>query len=410
MSTVVLGVGGGIAAYKACWLVRRLKEAGHRVRVVPTEAALAFVGRPTWEALSGEPVHTGVFDDVPGVEHVRLAEEADLVMVAPATADLVARVAAGLGNDLLTTTILATRAPVVLAPAMHTAMWENPATRHNVEVLRRRGVVVKDPGVGRLTGPDSGPGRLPEPDELADLARFLLADPAAAAQLAGQDLAGRRVLVSAGGTREGLDPVRYLGNSSSGRMGAALAAVAAARGAQVTLVTAHMEVPVPSCVGDIPVSSTEDLAAVMERESASADVVVMAVAAADFAPASSATRKIKKHEGPDAVGDGLRIDLVQTPDVLAGLAAARRPGQVIVGFAAETSADRDDLLEVARAKLARKGCDLLVVNDVSGGRVFGKVDTDVTVIRQQGSGRRVMGSKTMAASAILDEARSLLAP
>ena len=248
MATVVLGVGGGIAAYKSCYLVRRLKEAGHRVHVIPTRSALEFVGRPTWEALSGEQVHTGVFDDVPGVEHVRLAEQADLVVVAPATADLVARIAAGRGDDLLTTTILATRAPVLVAPAMHTGMWENPATVDNVATLRRRGLIVKDPASGRLTGPDSGPGRFPEPDELADLAALLLDDPAAGSAMAVQDLAGRRVVISAGGTREALDPVRYLGNSSSGRMGAALAADADARGADVTLVAAHLEVPVPSCV------------------------------------------------------------------------------------------------------------------------------------------------------------------
>lgn len=409
MATVVLGVGGGIAAYKSCYLVRRLKEAGHRVHVIPTRSALEFVGRPTWEALSGEQVHTAVFDDVPGVEHVRLAEQADLVLVAPATADLLARISAGRGDDLLTTTILATRATVLVAPAMHTGMWENPATADNVATLRRRGLVVKDPAAGRLTGPDSGPGRFPEPDELADLAALLLADPAAAAAMASQDLAGRRVVISAGGTREALDPVRYLGNSSSGRMGVALAADAAARGARVTLVTAHIDVPVPSCVQEVPISSTEDLDEAMRRQATGADIVVMAVAAADFAPVSVAGRKIKKHEGDRQTGM-LSLDLVQTPDVLAGLVASRTGSQVIVGFAAETAPDRDELLSLARAKLDRKGCDLLVVNDVSSGRVFGKVDTDVTVIRQQGSGRRVKGSKLMAAHAILTEARSLLAP
>lgn len=410
MATVVLGVGGGIAVYKSCYLVRRLKEAGHRVHVIPTRSALEFVGRPTWEALSGEQVHTGVFDDVPGVEHVRLAEQADLVVVAPATADLVARIAAGRGDDLLTTTILATRAPVLVAPAMHTGMWENPATVDNVATLRRRGLIVKDPASGRLTGPDSGPGRFPEPDELADLAALLLDDPAAGSAMAVQDLAGRRVVISAGGTREALDPVRYLGNSSSGRMGAALAADADARGADVTLVAAHLEVPVPSCVREVRVSSTEDLEAAMRREAAEADIVIMAAAAADFAPESVSDLKIKKHEGRSRVGDRMSLDLVQTPDVLAGLVAGRHRDQVIVGFAAETAPDRDELLALARAKLERKGCDLLAVNDVSSGRVFGKVDTDVTVIRQQGSGRRVRGSKMMAAHAILAEACSLLAP
>ncbi|MCI1749406.1 MAG: bifunctional phosphopantothenoylcysteine decarboxylase/phosphopantothenate--cysteine ligase CoaBC [Acidipropionibacterium sp.] len=410
MSTVLVGVAGGIAAYKSCYLVRRLAAAGHQVRVVPTEAALNFVGRPTWEALSGHPVHTGVFDDVPGVEHVRLGGEADLVVVAPATADLLARVAAGRADDLLTATVLATRAPVLMAPAMHTAMWQNPATRDNVATLRRRGIVVKDPAVGRLTGPDSGPGRLPEPDELAELAEFLLECPGAAAQLAGQDLSGRRVVVTAGGTREALDPVRYLGNSSSGRMGRALALLAAARGADVTLVAAHVDVPAPSAIEQVAISSTEDLSAAMTELAPDADIVVMAVAAADFTPVSRSQLKIKKHEGADPIGARTRIDLTQTPDVLAAISAARRPGQVIVGFAAETAPDRDALLELAAAKLARKGCDLLAVNDVSAGKVFGMVDTDVTVVRQQGPGRRVMGSKMLAAQAILDEARSLLAP
>lgn len=410
MSTVLVGVAGGIAAYKSCYLVRLLAAAGHDVRVVPTEAALRFVGRPTWEALSGHPVHTGVFDDVPGVEHVRLGEQADLVVVAPATADLLSRLVRGAADDLLTATILATRAPVLVAPAMHTAMWQNPATRENVATLRRRGIVVKDPAVGRLTGPDSGPGRLPEPDELAELAAFLLEAPQAARQLAAQDLSGRRVVISSGGTREALDPVRYLGNSSSGRMGHALAQLAAARGAQVTLVSAHVEVPDPSCVDSVQISSTEDLAQAMSDLAPGCDIVVMAVAAADFAPAASSPVKIKKHEGQDAVGAGTRIDLVQTPDVLASVSAHRRGGQVIVGFAAETASEREELLQLATAKLARKGCDLLVVNDVSAGKVFGKVDTDVTVVRQQGPGRRVMGSKILAANAVLDEARSLLAP
>ncbi|WP_130865466.1 bifunctional phosphopantothenoylcysteine decarboxylase/phosphopantothenate--cysteine ligase CoaBC [Acidipropionibacterium timonense] len=408
MSVVVLGVGGGIAAYKVCHVVRGLAEQGHEVHVVPTRAALEFVGRPTWEALSGHPVHTEVFDDVPSVEHVRLGERADLVLVAPATADLLARIAAGRGDDLLTTTILATTAPVVVAPAMHTAMWLNAATQDNVATLRRRGIVVKDPADGRLTGPDNGPGRLPEAAELVDLARTVLADPSCATAMASRDLAGRRLVVSAGGTREAIDPVRYLGNSSSGRMGLAIASQAADRGADVTLVAAHLEVPVPSGMRVVPVTSTEDLAAAMDAEAPTADAVVMAVAAADFAPEPAGT-KIKKHEGTDAVGDTMSLPLTQTPDVLARICAHPVPGRVVVGFAAETAPDRAELLDLAVAKLSRKGCDLLVVNDVSAGKVFGRADTDVTLVRQQGPGRRVIGSKSQAATAILDEIHSLLA-
>lgn len=408
MSVVVLGVGGGIAAYKACLLSRLLSEAGHDVHVVPTRAALEFVGRPTWEALSGNPVHTEVFDDVPGVEHVRLAGQADLVLVAPATADLMARVACGRADDLLTTIILATRAPVLMAPAMHTAMWQNPATADNVATLRRHGIVVKEPASGRLTGQDSGPGRLPDPEELAELAELLLASPQAARGMAGQDFAGRRVVVTLGGTREPIDPVRYLGNSSSGRMGRAIAQVAAARGAEVHVVAAHAEVPMPSGVRVTHVDSTEDLDLVMDGLAPSADVVVQAVAAADFAP-RSVDDKIKKHEGVSATGESVNLELHQTPDVLARICANPVPGRVVVGFAAETAPDRHQLLDLARAKLARKGCDLLVVNDVSGGKVFGKVGTDVTVVRQQGPGRRVTGTKSQAALAVLDEVHQLLA-
>ena len=408
MSVVVLGVGGGIAAYKACLLSRLLSEAGHEVHVVPTRTALEFVGRPTWEALSGHPVHTEVFDDVPGVEHIRLAERADVVVVAPATADLLARLAGGHADDLLTTTILATSAPVLLAPAMHTGMWQNPATVDNVASLRRHGIVVKDPASGRLTGRDSGPGRLPDPDEIAEFVELLLACPDAAYAMCRRDLAGKRVVISLGGTREAIDPVRYLGNSSSGRMGKAIAQVAAARGADVHVVAAHVDVAIPSCVEVTRIDSTEDLAEAMDDLAPHADVVIQAVAAADFAPVVADT-KIKKHEGDSAVGATTSLELHQTPDVLARICAQSVPHRVVVGFAAETAPDRAQLLELAQAKLARKGCDLLVVNDVSEGKVFGKVGTDVTVVHQQGPGRRVTGSKSQAAVAVLDEVHTLLA-
>ena len=408
MSVVVLGIGGGIAAYKACLLSRLLSEAGHEVHVVPTRAALEFIGSPTWEALSGHPVHTEVFDDVPGVEHVRLAERADVVVVAPATADLMARIAGGHADDLLTATVLTTSAPVLLAPAMHTGMWHNAATVDNVATLRRHGIVVKDPASGRLTGRDSGPGRLPDPDEIAEFVDLLIAAPECASAMAQQDLAGKRIVVSLGGTREAIDPVRYLGNSSSGRMGRAIAQVAAARGADVHIVAAHTDVVMPSGVQITRIDSTEDLADAMDDLARQADVVIQAAAAADFAPVAADT-KIKKHEGNNATGATMTLHLHQTPDVLARICSQSIQNRVVVGFAAETAPDHNQLLKLAQAKLARKGCDLLVVNDVSGGKVFGKVGTDVTVVNQQGPGRRITGSKSQAAVVILDEVHALLA-
>lgn len=376
MSTVVLGVAGGIAAYKACELLRRLQALGHDVTVVPTAAALEFVGAATWAALSGRPVHTGVFDEAHLVPHVKIGQQADLVIVAPATADLLARAATGRADDLLTNVLLTARAPVVYAPAMHTEMWQHPATRANVARLRERGAVVVDPDRGRLTGPDSGPGRLPEPAELAAVAATVLAHPAVAARAAARDLAGLTVAVSVGGTREHLDPVRFLGNASSGRMGWALARSATLRGASVRVVAAHVEAPAPALVEVEQVRSTADLAAAMEVAAKGADIVVMAAAPADFTPASASDTKIKKSGAA-----GLGIDLVQTPDVLAGLVAARGdPGQVIIGFAAETPADGSDMVELGRAKLARKGCDLLVLNEVGPGLVFGQPDSEITIL------------------------------
>jgi phosphopantothenoylcysteine decarboxylase / phosphopantothenate---cysteine ligase len=348
---VVLGVTGGIAAYKAVELLRRLTESGHEVRVVPTAAALRFVGAPTWAALSGQPVSTSTWDDVHEVPHVRIGQAADLVVVAPATADLLARAAHGLADDLLTGTLLTARCPVVLAPAMHTEMWEHPATRANVAVLRERGAVVVEPAVGRLTGADSGKGRLPDPDELFRICSRVLARAGEPA-----DLAGRRVVVSAGGTREHLDPVRYLGNRSSGRQGHALARTAVARGAEVVLVTASA---LPDVAGAkvLRVTSARDLADAVLAEAAGADAVVMAAAVADYRPVARLATKRKKTET-------LTVELVQNPDVLAELGRRRTPGQVLVGFAAETGDQDGSVLEHGRAKLARKGCDLLVVNEV----------------------------------------------
>lgn len=388
---IVLGVAGGIAAYKAVLLLRALREAGHDVRVVPTRAALEFVGRPTWEALSGQPVTSDVFEDVDQVAHVRIGQDADLVVVAPATADLLARAAAGLADDLLTATLLVTRAPVLLAPAMHTEMWEHPATVANVATLRARGVHVLDPASGRLTGADSGPGRLPEPEEIAAAALALVRP---------QDLAGRRVVVSAGGTREPLDPVRFLGNRSSGRQGVALAGAAAARGAHVTLVAANVSVPVPAGVEVVQVGTAAQLRDAVRVAGKDADVVVMAAAVADFRPVSPAGAKIKKQPGaaPPVV------TLVETVDVLAELAHDRlNERQVVVGFAAETGDDTGSVLEHGRAKALRKGADLLVVNAVGEARGFGTSDNDVTILDAAGEVvAHAAGSKDAVAHAVWD--------
>ena len=394
MSRVVLGVAGGIAAYKAADLLRKLTEAGHDVTVVPTASALQFVGAATWEALSHQRVHSDVWSDAAEVPHVRLGREAELVVVAPATADLLAKAAHGLADDLLTNTLLTARCPVLFAPAMHTEMWEHPATVENVATLRRRGAVVLDPASGRLTGTDTGKGRLPEPAELAAHAELLLRRPDALPF----DLAGRHVVVSAGGTREALDPVRFLGNASSGKQGYAIAAVAAARGARVTLVSANAELPAPAGVDVVPVVSAIELADSVHKVSADADVVVMAAAVADFRPTSAAGHKIKK--------DGFAIapiELTENPDVLAGLVADRRPGQVIVGFAAETGDHSATVLEHGRAKLARKGCDLLVVNAVGPGKAFGTSDNAAVILGADGSETDVpLGPKTLLAAAVCD--------
>jgi phosphopantothenoylcysteine decarboxylase/phosphopantothenate--cysteine ligase len=358
----VLGIGGGIAAYKVCEVLRRLTEAGHQVRVVPTEAALRFVGAPTWEALSGLPVHQGLFADVPEVPHVRLGRTADLVLVAPTTADLLAQAAHGRAADLLCATLLTARCPILLVPAMHTEMWDHPATVHNVEVLRCRGTVVVQPASGRLTGADSGAGRLPEPAEIVELATLLLHR----ADALPRDLAGRHVVISAGGTHEPLDPVRYLGNRSSGRQGYALARVAAQRGAQVTLVAAHTaDLTTPAGVEVIRVSTARDMREAVLKAAPQAEVVVMAAAVADFRPADPRPSKIKKvGSEPDPVS------LVVNPDILVELVRGRPQGQVVVGFAAETGDSHGDVLTHGRVKLARKSCDLLVVNAVGLGGAF----------------------------------------
>ena len=375
-SRVVLGVAGGIAAYKAVEVLRGLTESGHDVTVVPTAAALKFVGLATWEALSGKAVHDSVWTQADQVAHVRLGQEADLVVVVPATADLLARATHGVAGDLLTNVLLTARCPVLMAPAMHTEMWLHPATQRNVGELRVRGIIVLEPAAGRLTGADSGPGRLPEPRQILDAIGDLLRRKPCA------DLAGRRVVVSAGGTREPLDPVRFIGNNSSGRQGVELARTAVSRGAAVTLVAANLDVEPPAGVTLIRVGTAAELHAAMIEASSGADVVVMAAAVADFRPDAEAGTKIKKESAVDT----LRIDLVQTVDVLADL-TRRREGQrpVIVGFAAETATSNDDLLVLGQAKLARKGCDLLVVNDVGRAPVFGSEDNEVLIMSSDGS-------------------------
>jgi phosphopantothenoylcysteine decarboxylase/phosphopantothenate--cysteine ligase len=400
LTRIVLGVAGGIAAYKACELLRRLLADAHEVTVIPTEAALEFVGVATWEALSGHPVHHGVFDDAYEVPHVALGRSAELVVVAPATADLLARAATGRADDLLTNVLLTATCPIVYAPAMHTEMWLNPATQANVATLRARGAVVIDPASGRLTGADSGPGRLPEAIEIHAVAASVLADPEIARRAAARDLAGLRVAVSAGGTREHLDPVRYLGNSSSGLMGWALARAAALRGAEVRLVAANVGLPAPADLQLVPVTSTADLAAAMTAAAAEADIVVMAAAPADYTPAAASDTKLKK-----TGDDGLRLDLVQTTDVLAGLVRGRTdPRQVLVGFAAETPTAEHSLLELGRAKLARKGCDLLVLNEVGRDLVFGRPDSEIVVISAERAEPPVAGTKDQLAHRIWDSA------
>ncbi|TFB55585.1 bifunctional phosphopantothenoylcysteine decarboxylase/phosphopantothenate--cysteine ligase CoaBC [Cryobacterium tagatosivorans] len=397
--TIVVGVTGGIAAYKAVNIVRAFVLAGHSVHVVATEAALRFVGKPTLEAISRNPVHTDLYEGVAEVRHVAIGQSADLIVVAPATANTIAKLAAGLADDLLGNTILASTAPLVIAPAMHTEMWNNPATVANVKTLRERGVVIVGPGVGQLTGADIGAGRMEEPDTIVAAALALLDDGSARQDLAGQDLAGRRIVISAGGTREPLDPVRYLGNRSSGRQGVALAEAAAARGASVILVAAHLEVPPPAGVDLRPVSTALELQAAVEAAAATADVVIMAAAVADYRPAERRADKIKK----DEAGDTFRLDLVKNPDILAGLARAVPRPAVIVGFAAETEADPAARLELGRQKVARKGCDYLVLNRVGWSQGFATESNDIVVLDRRGDiVNEASGTKLSVANCILD--------
>ncbi|MEV5072068.1 bifunctional phosphopantothenoylcysteine decarboxylase/phosphopantothenate--cysteine ligase CoaBC [Microbacterium sp. LMI12-1-1.1] len=396
---VVVGVTGGIAAYKTVQLVRLLVKAGHEVHVVPTDDALRFVGLPTWEAISRHPVTTSVHDDVARVRHVSLGQAADLVIVAPATANTLAKMTAGLADDLLGTTLLATTAPVVVAPAMHTEMWRHPSTVHNMATLRERGVIVVGPESGELTGGDSGPGRMSEPEAILDAAL-------AAAGGRPADLDGLRVVVSAGGTREPIDPVRYIGNRSSGRQGVAVALAAADRGADVVLVAAHVDDGVLATASAVPrvrvvrAGTAAELGAAVDAEAGAADVIVMAAAVADYRVAEVSPLKRSKDSAP---AGGITLDLIENDDILAGLVRRRRGGQTIVGFAAETPGDGETLLDRGRRKAARKGTDLLAVNEVGWAKGFEAADNAVTVIDADGevvAARR--GSKGDVAEALWD--------
>ncbi|GAB3272952.1 bifunctional phosphopantothenoylcysteine decarboxylase/phosphopantothenate synthase [Arthrobacter pigmenti] len=396
---IILGVGGGIAAYKSASLLRLFTEAGHTVMVIPTRAADEFVGRATWEALSGHKVPDGIFDEVDQVNHVRLGQEADLIVVAPATADLMARAAAGMADDLLTNTLLVAACPVFMAPAMHTEMWTNPATRDNVEKLRNRGITVMEPDSGRLTGTDSGPGRLPEPEAIHAAALRLVDAPP-------RPLAGKRVVITAGGTLEALDPVRFLGNRSSGKQGVSLAKAAAQAGADVHFIAARMDVPPPTGIRLTNVESALELREATLAATAAADVVIMAAAVADFRPAELAGSKIKKRDD----GDDPVIKLVRNPDILAELVTQRNDGRlprstVIIGFAAETGDEESDVLSYARAKLEKKGCDLLVLNEVGEGMVFAQDESSVQILsRSTGDVEHATGSKDDVAAAVIARA------
>ena len=404
---IVVGVAGGIAAYKACHLVRNFKEAGDDVRVVPTENALNFVGAATFEALSGHPVSTTVFDAVDEVQHVNVGQHADVVVIAPATADLIARLATGRADDLLTSTVLVATCPVIVAPAMHTEMWLNPATQDNVATLRRRGITVIEPAHGRLTGADSGPGRLPEPDQIAEVVRT---------ELAGYRVEhrwkGKKVVISAGGTREELDPVRYLGNRSSGRQGFALAEWACQMGADVTIVAGNTaSLPVPSGAKVRSIISTRELGQAMREEARDADVVIMAAAVSDFRPAEVAESKMKKGQADDVLST---LHLVENPDVLKGLVAARDRAElpaecVIVGFAAETGDADKSALEYAQEKFARKGCDVIMANEVGRDKTFGQKSNEGWILRSGLEPQRVEhGSKQVVAAQILAAVNEML--
>ena len=393
---IVVGVTGGIAAYKTVQLVRLLVKDGHEVHVVPTDDALRFVGAPTWEAISRNPVTTSVHDDVAQVRHVALGQGADLVVIAPATANSIAKMAAGLAGDLLGTTLLATQAPVLIAPAMHTEMWRHPATQANIATLRARGVRLIGPDDGQLTGADSGPGRMSEPEAIHAEVRRLLDSPRPDG-----DLAGLRVVISAGGTREPIDPVRFIGNRSSGRQGAALALAAADRGAHVTFVAAHVEGGILDTIPDritvVHAGTAAELGERMTALAADADVLIMSAAVADYRVANVADHKLAKEDGAPV------LELVENADILAGLVTGRRAGQTIVGFAAEMPTEAETVIERGIRKRRRKGADLLAVNEVGWESGFERADNTVAVIGPDDTVvATASGTKREVADAVLD--------
>jgi phosphopantothenoylcysteine decarboxylase/phosphopantothenate--cysteine ligase len=394
---VVVGITGGIAAYKAVALIRLLTEAGHEVKVIPTANALRFVGAATLEAISHNTVDPDLYTDVADVKHIELAQSADLIIVAPATGSFVARTAAGIADDLLSNVVLASSAPVVVAPAMHTEMWTNPATQQNVLTLQSRGVRVMSPASGRLTGSDTGIGRLPEPEEIL---RFAMA------AVVVQDLFGKSFVVTAGGTQEPLDPVRYLGNRSSGKQGIAIAREASARGARVVLIAANLAVSEP--FETIHVRTSQEMANALESIPKTTDCIVMAAAIGDFRAEVVSDHKIKKSDNDE----GITLSLLRTPDLLAETASRLSKASskcVVVGFAAETAGTEYDLESLAKVKLLKKGCHLVVANDVANGKVFGSDHNDVLLVQEHGQANRVIGSKAEVASAIVDTTLTLMA-
>lgn len=385
---IVVGVSGSISAYKATFIIRQLRAAGHEVKVVASAAALKFIGESTLAALSGAPVASQLFSDAGAVEHVAIAEWAQLLLIAPASADLIAKLAVGRADDMLTTTALTTTAPIVISPAMHTQMWQHPATVANVETLRVRGVKVIEPASGRLTGKDFGPGRLPEPEQIVAQALEFLRQISQDLQFS-QDLAGKHFVISAGGTREAIDPVRFLGNRSSGRQGTALARAAVERGAHVTLVAANIEAALlaqlPEQVEVVKVVSALQLRDAVHEAGRSAQVIVMCAAVADFRPKTYAGFKLKKSTDSGETDKSYTLELVENPDILAGLAAQRlNEGQVIVGFAAETGDEHTSALEYGRRKALKKGADLLAVNTVGATSGFGDVANEIHVLDSHG--------------------------
>jgi phosphopantothenoylcysteine decarboxylase/phosphopantothenate--cysteine ligase len=387
---IVVGVTGGIAAYKAVSVVRAFVKRGADVTVIPTESALKFVGRPTWEAISRNPVATELFDDVATVRHVSLGQEADLIVIAPATAHSIASLAAGLAGDLLGTTVLASRAPLLIAPAMHTEMWDHASVRANIDILVSRGVHVLGPATGDLTGGDVGAGRMVEADEIAQAAWALLAP---------QNLAGKTVLISAGGTREALDPVRFLGNRSTGEMGVELARAAQARGAKVVLVAANLEVSTPAGVEVLPAPTAAAMRDVMVRRAPDADVIFLAAAVADWVPEAPSVHKLSKKD----MGDTFSPTLVRAPDIASELGAIKRADQLLVGFAAETMKDPAEREISARKKLGAKNLDAVAVNEVGEQVGFGNVETTLTLFTSASpQSWSVTGKKNSVAGRLMD--------